>query len=395
MYMTLRRDGTIFRWAWASVAGDIVDVAVLFVGGVGETIKCAGKVNNATNVIDAAKQSNLESGEENDGMVLNINEVITDSYILKEGYIYRDGFVFVEGEENPVIYNRLLIRVPKEAREDAIMAGKSWRTIDEHITLINQHKIEKLLVICDDLKFILDCSSVTDIEIWPSYSAPNGFDYSYLYKMPNLKTVSCRTVYGGYEENRTTVDYSQINGLEEIIMHDNYGHKGYKELSTLKKINIIGNKKINNFTDVTSSVNMEEVTIFECNIRELSGIEKLHNIKELTLWHNYSLNDISALEHVSNTLKELDIEACSKITDFSVLKKLVNLEFLTLEGNNKIPNLDFLQNMKKLKFFSFTMNIEDGKLDLCMDIPYVSCRNRKHYNLKDDELPKELPFVHE
>lgn len=94
---------------------------------------------------------------------------------------------------------------------------------------------------------------------------------------------------------------------------------------------------------------------------------------------------------MSGTLKELAIDACSKIQDFEVLNTLENLEYLYLEGNNKIPNLQFLKNMKKLKVFVFTMNVEDGDLRACMEIPYVSCRNRKHYNLKDRDLPKNLP----
>lgn len=43
-------------WAWAGLVGDIVDVAIPFVGGVGEVVKCCGAVNKADDVIDAAKQ---------------------------------------------------------------------------------------------------------------------------------------------------------------------------------------------------------------------------------------------------------------------------------------------------------------------------------------------------
>lgn len=43
-------------WAWAGLAGDIADVAIPFVGGIGETIKCCGAVKKADDVIDAAKQ---------------------------------------------------------------------------------------------------------------------------------------------------------------------------------------------------------------------------------------------------------------------------------------------------------------------------------------------------
>ena len=47
------------------------------------------------------------------------------------------------------------------------------------------------------------------------------------------------------------------------------------------------------------------------------------------------------------------------------------------------------KKMKKLKTFILDMNVLDGDLTPCLDIPYVTCiRDRRHYNLKDSDLPK-------
>ena len=43
-------------WAWASLIGDAIDVAIPFIGGVGEVVRCCGTISKADNVIDAAKQ---------------------------------------------------------------------------------------------------------------------------------------------------------------------------------------------------------------------------------------------------------------------------------------------------------------------------------------------------
>lgn len=322
-------------------------------------------------------------------MVLDIDEIITDPYLLRENYIYRDGFVFTSGQEYPVIFNRIVIRVPERARADESRMGYSYRTLEEHIELINHYGIKKAMVICDDLNFILNCPSIEDIEVWPSFGAPSGFDYSVLYEMPNLKSVYCRAMYGDCEQYKASIDYSKIRGLEQITMSDN-GHSGYEKVPTLKEIWICGNKKIQDFNSISCSTIIRRATVFSCGIRSLEGIEKQTELSDLTLWHNYSLKNISALAAVSGTLKELAIDACSKIQDFEVLNTLENLEHLYLDGNNKIPNLQFLRNMKKLKVFVCTMNVEDGDLSACMEIPYASCRNRKHYNFKDKDLPKNL-----
>ena len=51
--------------------------------------------------------------------------------------------------------------------------------------------------------------------------------------------------------------------------------------------------------------------------------------------------------------------------------------------------MSFLKKMKNLKTFLFNMNVKDGDLTPCLDLSYVySEKNRKHYNLKDCELPK-------
>lgn len=65
------------------------------------------------------------------------------------------------------------------------------------------------------------------------------------------------------------------------------------------------------------------------------------------------------------------------------------LEYLWLTGSNSLPDLRFLKKMKKLKTFILDMNVLDGDLTPCLDIPYVTCgRDRRHYNLKDSALPK-------
>jgi hypothetical protein len=111
----------------------------------------------------------------------------------------------------------------------------------------------------------------------------------------------------------------------------------------------------------------------------------------LYIYHNRVLEDISALKSCSSTLTALRIQNCPKITDFSVLEELQNLELLELTGSNELPNLSFLENMKNLKAFTFSMNVKSGDLSPCLRLLYVySQKNHKYYNLKDKDLPKKM-----
>ena len=107
------------------------------------------------------------------------------------------------------------------------------------------------------------------------------------------------------------------------------------------------------------------------------------------MYYNRYLEDISALKKVKSTLKALRIDNCSNIKDFSVLGELENLELLELTGTNDVPSLKFLKTMKNLKTFIFNINVKDGDLSPCVGLSYVySEKNRRHYNLKDIDLPK-------
>lgn len=321
-------------------------------------------------------------------MNLPIDEIITDRYMLQENHTWHDGFVFTRGEENPVRFNRMVVRNPQRARDGDGRMGFSHRRLEEHIQFINQNNIQKVRVYCEDLSFIRACPGLSDLEIHPAYGAENGFDYSPLYEMPNIKHLACITEYGDDNSFRTTVDYSKIKGVEGLTLHGS-GHLHVQKVHSLKRIWMYGNKKVKTVSAINDGSSLEDLTVWACGLKSLEGIELHKNMQHLSLYRNSFLTDISRLGDIGGSLRSLHIESCGKIRDFAALDYLTNLEFLQLDGSNTLPNLDFLEKMPRLKVFTFTMNVEDGDLSKCLPIPYVSCKNRKHFNLKDCQLPKK------
>ncbi len=205
--------------------------------------------------------------------------------------------------------------------------------------------------------------------------------------MPQIKSLSCSTVYGFREEFSTCIDCAQISGLEDIHVTDS-GYKNFNAVKTLRSLGLSGYKQ-QDLSDAFASSILDTLMVIQCKIKSLEGIQRSQKMQCLYLYYNRSLQDISPLQNVKKTLRALRIENCPKIDDFSVLGELENLELLELSGSNTLPNLDFLKTMKSLKLFSFSMNVLDGNLNPCMNISCVdSFKNRKHYNLKDCELPK-------
>ena len=167
-----------------------------------------------------------------------------------------------------------------------------------------------------------------------------------------------------------------------------FGKKNYNNIKTVKSLGV-SNYKEADLTNLFSSSILDTLIVIQCKIKSLEGLQKSEKMQCLYLYYNRSLQDISALSKVKKTLRTLRIENCPKIEDFSVLGELENLELLELSGGNTLSSLSFLKSMKNLKTFAFSMNVLDGDLSPCLNLSYVySERNRKHYNLKNADLPK-------
>lgn len=320
-----------------------------------------------------------------------LSEVIRDHEILRKGYTNHDGFVFCAVRNPANVFDAITIRNPSSARRFFDVDGVSERSLEDHIAFINSHQLTKAYIVADDISFLVKCPTLEHLTIIPSVTAGDGFDYSPLYKMPNLKSLICATHYGAYENYSTTIDYSKIPGLEYLEVNSNED-LNYHLVPTLKTLHLFGpfsKLKDSDLKWLSACSQLDTLEITSAKIRCLEGIERLARMQCLRLNYNRSLQDISALESVAPTLRMLHIEKCPNITDFSVLEKLNNLEYLVIKGSNEIPDLSFLRGLPNVQLFDFDINVMDGDLSPCLALPYVRCRrSRRHYNLKDAQLPK-------
>ena len=154
----------------------------------------------------------------------------------------------------------------------------------------------------------------------------------------------------------------------------------------------ISGEKIKNLNGIEFNAEIKEITALQCSLISLDGIQRYTDMQSVVLLHLRSLSDISALADCADTLRLLEIEACPRLTDFSVLHQFKNLEHLNLMGSNILPNLKFLEQMPKLKTFVWSMPVADCDLTPCLKLPYASyTRGKRGYNIKDRDLPHMLP----
>ena len=213
------------------------------------------------------------------------------------------------------------------------------------------------------------------------------YDVSTFYYLRDLKSLSIIDLEEPYITSKIKFDLSRFPVLEYYSGESRYVEK-IQEACNLKTIRL-NDYEYETLSEIAMLENIDTLEFNSSKLKSLDGCNGLKRLQCLYLCYNRSLVDISALESVKHSLKALRIENCGKIADFSVLEKLENLEALVLVGSNVIPNLSFLEKMKKLKTFTFTMEVEDGDLTPCLKLQYACCaKGRKNYNLKDAKLPK-------
>ena len=283
----------------------------------------------------------------------------------------------------------LVILSPFDIIWEAPVFARSLKSLDDHIRHIQENQIEKAIVIAKDISFLRKCPSIKSLRVIVPYSAAD-FDYSVLYDLPALETLNCQTVYGVKKEYTAVIDYSRFSKLRDLSVN---GAKGHKNIIAMKGLHRLylgqGQPESKSLADFDFS-ELEELMLCQSSVKSLAGIERAERLRKVSIYNCRSLEDLSALHEVGNSLEFLEIQSCGKATDFEWLHQLPNLKELVLFGSNRLENLHFLKNMNNLQSFRFTVKVLDGDLSLCRNIPYVYCKNRKHYNLKDEDLPKGI-----
>ena len=260
----------------------------------------------------------------------------------------------------------------------------------EYVTYINRKQLTQAKITMPSLEILFDCPSLQFLHISPHYQSPDVYDFSPLYGR-ELKYLCCLNEYykEGGKPHYGTVDFSKIIGLEKIKVNVNRYTLNYNRIETLKSLSIGDFTGANrDLADLFVSTELDTLRLLEGRTASLNGIERAPKMQYLDVTYNRCLEDISALAKVKHSLKSLYISNCARIKDFSVLYEMENLEKLEIWGSNTIPSLDFVKYMPNLKTLILMNNIADGDLTPCLHMRTAKVRNRRHYNLKDEDLPK-------
>ena len=310
--------------------------------------------------------------------IQEIFDIVSDEQLLRQKYILRDGFIFTSLTKKDV-FDALVVQESTVNLTFCEDYSSETRTIDECIELINRYELESAVFITNDMTLIKQCPTVEHFTLYPNPNVKNVTRYYSLRMLSGIRQFSL--------DGEGRIDELYTGGNSPLV---------FQKLKTLKRLNMCGvdEKSDDRKTNIKTIEDFDlpelmKLSIIQCGITSLKGIQNCPKLQWLSLSYMKNLSDISALAAIAPTLRMLAFENCPKITDFGVISRMKELEYLELKGKNELPNLDFIKELPKLKFLILTMNVLDGDVSYLRNIQYVDAFCKRHYNLKNKDLPKD------
>lgn len=232
-------------------------------------------------------------------------------------------------------------------------------------------KLRKLLVLCGEFSQLglINLYNHKDLEAL-------CFDLNYI----NSK-----------DEKDEAIDLREFPNLQALYTWE-YNVKYLPSAISLKTLGICSDMK--NLQYISELKNIDSLAISGNKIQSLHGIENM-KLQCFSISSSRKLTDISSLEYSYDTLQFLRIDHCPNISDLSILGTLHNLKSLVISGyKGQLDSLSFLDELSNLNYFVTDYNVIDGNLSKLKRISYASIiNNRKHYNLKDEDLCRKSSVV--
>ena len=266
------------------------------------------------------------------------------------------------------------------------------RVIERVLNTIIEHGIRKLyfgspFLKSEDISFIENVPFLTGVRI-----GLDGFDISPLAQCKNLEEISIPFSYKGM------IDFSDFTILKELSI--NWRNKGTEtvfDCANLKDLYIF-NYSGTSLLDFCKLQKLESLTLTDPKILSLAGIDQLKKLKKLEIIGARKLVNIDHIEECQ-MLNEIFIHGCKKIESLEPLMYLKNLKWLNLASLGKIATIKFLAPLKQLEEFYMedSTNVVDGDLRVLQELrekgslKKVNFINRKHYSHTREQLGYKLP----
>ena len=275
------------------------------------------------------------------------------------------------------------LRIKKNEDGTTVFIDKD--NVQESVKYIQIHQIKRVELTYDyeesQIDFLSECPTVEFL----SLEGSSIKDISGIYHLKALRALVINDT-----SRSLAVDFSRLTSLESIIGTLPPKAAEIGSLINLKKLLIWDYKpKGKNLKEIADLKALEDLDLTNSNITSLEGIQGLTKLRNLALFRMRALTNIEAIQHLSENLTSLQIEGAKNVQDFSSIRSVQALEYLTLNNCGMIPSIRFIRELPHLKGMQFwDSTIVDGDVSPCIELEHIHFTNKKHYSHRLIEGPR-------
>lgn len=258
-----------------------------------------------------------------------VYEQFQDSYTMRDGFLFTSFYSTNQDNKN----------------HDALVICDN--NFKKYSSYIKENNIVKLIIDVmkfrpESLSFLNDFSDIEFLSI-------NGrYENHDLYTLTSLKHLSIL-------RNISPLELSRFPKLKSLSIADCLCNKITlsKYHANLESIDICSLSDKFNDRDLqfmTNAKHLKVCRLIHTNITSLEFIQGLKELRSLSINVSRRLCDISSLKFLSKSITRLDFQYCPKITDFSILGQLMNLQYLRLH-NTRPNSVQFIKDLGNMRTF--------------------------------------------
>jgi hypothetical protein len=189
------------------------------------------------------------------------------------------------------------------------------------------------------------------------------------------------------------INNPQIERLT-LCVEDSFDISFIKPLKNLKQLSVCGFKTLEGISVIEKYKHLETLILVGEKLKDYSVINKLHELRWLTLPVSTSQNDFNSIIENHSNLEVLEIIKNDSIKDLRPLLKLNKLVGLTLTGIDSITDFNTLTKLQQLKFLSIPVDMDSVKKTLLkQSLPNCTIATNEGFCLGSGWLLLLFPFI--
>lgn len=277
--------------------------------------------------------------------------------------IRKDGFLYFENMDSSMLPKyTLIIEAPM---------------LQEYEKYIEHHNISSIMInsnyingVIGDLSFLGDSSTkIESLTILQPNMNIGGID--------NLVNLEVLSIEGPLKKNLDISIFKSLKYLNCV-----YGPKlrNLGSAFSLKFLSVSG-FKMDDLTILEGLKLLETITLYNTYIESLDGIANLISLKKVSIDRAPRLKSLNGFAESNSNMEDVEIFNAKNLRDVSALKYLHNLKNLYLQRISNIETLSFLSNINSLDRIVISSNVEDKDFSLVERIPHRFILGYQHNNL--------------